>query len=160
MDSLANLEIFKSSFTIFIVSFIIILIIYFLLNQYNEHYKKTIGNIIQNNDFSETLIYIIDGKQYTHEIPPHIIPATQNAPEAKAFKYPAGANNVYYASIDNNIFNVGTNPITLTGLGMGIATLILIGSIIWFLFIRSNKNFASIFGDIGLSQNIIGTIRR
>lgn len=159
MDGLATFELIKTGFMIFIFFIITCLVLYFFISDYNQHYESTTGTIIQNRDLSETLTYTVAGKNYIQQIPPIITQATQNAPARSTYAYPAGTNLVYYSRTNPNIFNVGTNPTTMTGIGLAVVVVLLVGSIIWFLFMRANRNVAGVVGGIDVAHGLIGAIR-
>ena len=159
MDGLATFELIKTGFMIFIFFIITCLILYFFITYYNQHYESTTGTIIQNKDFSETLTYTVEGKTYTQIIPPSITQATQNAPVISSYAYPAGNIVVYYSRKNPNVFNFGTNPTTMAGIGLGISVFLLVGSIIWFLFMRANRNVAGVVGGIDVAHGLIGAFR-
>ena len=159
MDGLATFEIIKTGFMIFVLFIITCFVLYFFITDYNQHYESTTGTIIQNKDFSQTLTYTVEGKTYTQLIPPSITQATQNAPPISSYTYPAGKNVVYYSRKNPDIFNVGTNPTTIMGIGLAISVLLLVGSIIWFLFMRENRNVAGVVGGIDVAHGLIGAFR-
>lgn len=159
MDGLATFELIKTGFMIFIFFIITCLVLYFFIIDYNQNYESTTGTIVQNRDLSETLTYTVSGKTYTQQIPPIITQANQNAPAITSHAYPAGPNLVYYSRKNPNIFNVGTNPTTMTGIGLAVSVVLLVGSIIWFLFMRSNRNVAGVVGGIDVAHGLIGAIR-
>ena len=159
MDGLATFELIKTGFMIFIFFIITCLVLYFFISNYNQNYESTTGTIVHNKDFSETLTYVVAGKTYTQIIPPSITQATQNAPVISSYAYPAGNNVVYYSRKNPNVFNVGTNPTTMTGIGLIISVILLVGSIVWFLFMRANRNVAGVVGGIDVAHGLIGAIR-
>ena len=159
MDGLATFELIKTGFMIFIFFIITCLVLYFFISEYNQHYESTTGTIIQNRDLSETLTYTVAGKTYTQQISPIITQATQNAPARNSYAYPAGTTVVYYSRTDPNIFNVGTNPTTMTGIGLAVSVVLLVGSVLWFLFMRANRNVAGVVGGIDVAHGLIGAIR-
>ena len=159
MDGLATFELIKTGFMIFVFFMITCLVLYFFITDYNQHYESTTGTIIQNRDSSETLTYTVKGKTYSQQIPPIITQATQNAPAIITYAYPAGTNVVYYSRTNPNVFNVGSNPTTIMGIGLIISVILLVGSIIWFLFMRSNRNVAGVVGGIDVAHGLIGAIR-
>jgi len=159
MDGLATFELIKTGFIIFVLFIITCLVLYFFISDYNQDYVSTNGTIIQNKDFSETLTYTVAGKTYTQIIPPSMTQANQNTPARISYAYPAGNNVVYYSRKNPNIFNVGNNPTTMTGIGLAIVVLFLVGSIIWFLIMRANRNVAGVVGGIDVAHGLIGAIR-
>lgn len=159
MDGLATFELIKTGFMIFIFFIITCLVLYFFIIDYNQNYESTTGTIIQNRDLSVTLTYTVAGKTYTQQIPPIITQANQNAPARSSYAYPAGPNLVYYSRKNPNIFNVGTNPTTMTGIGLAVAIFLLVGSILWFLFMRANRNVAGVVGGIDVAHGLIGAFR-
>lgn len=159
MDGLATFELIKTGFMIFIFFIITCLVLYFFISDYNQNYESTTGTIIQNRDLSETLTYVVAGKTYTQQIPPIITQATQNAPAILTYAYPAGNNVVYYSRKNPNVFNVGSNPTTMTGIGLAVSVVLLVGSILWFLFMRANRNVAGVVGGIDVAHGLIGAIR-
>lgn len=159
MDGLATFQLIKTGFMVFIFFIITCLVLYFFISDYNQNYESTTGTIIQNRDLSETLTYTVAGKTYTQQIPPIITQATQNAPARTSYAYPAGNNVVYYSRKNPNIFNIGTNPTTMTGIGLTVAVILLVGSILWFLFMRANRNVAGVVGGIDVAHGLIGAFR-
>jgi hypothetical protein len=159
MDGLATFELIKTGFMIFVFFMITCLVLYFFITDYNQHYENTTGTIIQNRDLSEILTYTVGGKTYTQQIPAIITQATQNAPARASYAYPAGTNLVYYSRTNPNVFNVGNNPTTITGIGLVITIILLVGSIIWFSFMRVNRNVAGVVGGIDVAHGLIGAIR-
>ena len=159
MDGLATFGIIKTGFMIFFLFIITCLVLYFFISNYNQQYERTTGTIIQNKDFSATLTYIVAGETYTQLIPPNIIQETQNSPTRSSYAYPAGTNVVYYSRKNPNVFNVGMNPTIIIGIALALCILFFIVSIIWFSFMRANRNVAGVIGGIDVAHGLIGAFR-
>lgn len=159
MDGLATYELLKTGFGIFIMILLLCGAIWMTIYSRKKHYKATSEcNIINNNDASktQTVTYSVDGKKYVKTVPS--ITVTQN--NTPQYTWSEGACKLYYASADPNDYSINSNPATIFEIVAIVLFLISIGTIIWFLFLKSHKEVAGVVGGIDAAQSVFSIFNR
>jgi len=125
------------------------------------NYESVPGNITLNADkLTETLIYTVNGKQYTKTINP--IATTNNNITTTIPALNIGSCTVYYVSGDPDNYSINFNPknikVLFTSTICCLITCALICSISWFTFLRSNPGAAGVIGGIDATDTVVSSI--
>ena len=148
-DGLADYEILKSKITIFILFLCILSPLYSMYSTYKKHYiliNGTITNNYNNNIIiNQTLNYKVNNNVYTYILP------TSNK------YYPVGNIRVYYSKTDPTKYHLINNPMRTSELWLCICCVLFVGAIIWYYFIKRNKNIAAISAYSGMGSGGIGS---
>ncbi len=110
---------------------------------------------IPNSNFEQTLVYSVNGQKYDYTISG--VTTTVNKVTKTRYAYPEGNCTIYYPSADPSDYNINVNPTTASAIVTGILFLIAILMTLYFLLLRSNKEFAGIMGGISVAQSTIST---
>ena len=156
MDGLATYEIIKTGFGLFlIVLFLCIAIALIFYNMNKNYLSTTICNIksIPNSNFQQTLVYSVNGQKYDYIISG--VTTTVNNVTKTRYAYPEGNCSIYYPSANPSDYNVNINPTIVSEIAAGVLFVIAILATLWFLFLRSNKEFAGVMGGIDVARNTI-----
>lgn len=156
-SGLGKYEIIKTGFSVFILICCMYIAVGLTARNLLLNYVSTTGTIALNSDnISETLTYKVNNKIYTH-----IIEAKYN--DKTKISTPAhyvGEHKIYYSNNNPNIYSIGTNPTLLTS-GCSVCLCILAGfAFAWFLFLRSNREVASVVGGISAANTILGNLNK
>ena len=148
-NGLAQYEILRSGVTVVICLLCICSASFSIFSSYNKHYILTTGtvtnNYSSNNIFtSQTLNYTVDNQKYTFDIPL----TTNNKSKTSRATYQTGNVSVYYSKNNPQIYHVGNNPMILSEIWLCVACILTVFSILWFIFIRKNKDLAAATGGI------------
>lgn len=161
MEGLATFEIWKTGFGILIIGLLLCGAIWMALNSRKKHYILTTDcNITNNNDMnkSQTVTYTVDGKKYVKNVPGTTV--TQNHVSSSQYTWPEGSCKLYYALADPNDYSINSNPATVFTIVSVVLLVICIGTIIWFLFLRSHKEVAGVVGGIDAAQSVLSIFNR
>lgn len=153
MDGLATYQIIKTGFFLFlIVLFLCIAIGLVLYNLSKNYLSTTICNIksIPNSNFQQKVTYSVHGKVYEQTI--QGVTTTNNNITTMNYAYPEGNCTLYYASANPNDFALNFSPTFASGIFAGILFVVAIFMTIYFVLLRSNKNFAGVMGGIDAAQ--------
>lgn len=113
-------------------------------NSMTKNYQKTQGNITTDVvNKNQTITYIVD-KEYVHIVPF----LTRTNP-----RYENGSCTVYYAPNNPNDYSINVNPSFMLGI-ISIVLCVLVSAIMWFLFLRSNKDVAGVLGGINAASTV------
>jgi ATP-dependent Zn protease len=160
MDGLATYQIIKTGFAIFIlVIFLLISVNLFFYNMNQNYQSSTICNVTSSIDgsFTQTLTYTVNNKVYNKIVQPAI--NVHNNIATKNYQYPEGLCTIYYPQNNPDAYSLNINPTTASQIIAGILLVIVIFASLWFMFLRSNKNVAGVFGGIGASRDILSIFR-
>lgn len=153
MDGLATYQIIKTGFFLFlIVLFLCIAIGLVFYNLSKNYLSTTICDIksIPNSNFQQTVSYSVNGKAYKQTI--QGTTTTTNNVTTTNYAYPEGKCTMYYASANPNDYALNFNPTTASGIFAGVLFIIAILMTLYFIFLRSNKEFAGVMGGIDAAQ--------
>lgn len=153
MDGLASYQIIKTGFFLFlIVLFLCIAIGLVFYNLSKNYLSTTICNIksIPNSNFQQTVTYSVNGKVYTQTVQGKT--TTTNNVTKTDYAYPEGNCTLYYASANPNDYALNFSPTTASGIFAGVLFVIAILMTIYFIFLRSNRQFAGVMGGIDAAQ--------
>jgi hypothetical protein len=155
MDGLATFEIFKTGFFIFIILIFFGFSIFLLINSIQKNYvSTTICNVVSNKDssFTQTVTYTVNNDNYTQIIPANM--KTVNNITKLSYAHPEGQCTLYYSKKDPKIYSVNSNPVKNNIIIVGVVLVIGVLVVLWFLFLRSNRQFAGIMGGIDIASSI------
>ena len=153
MDGLATYQIIKTGFFLFlIVLFLCIAIGLVFYNLSKNYLSTTICEIksIPNSNFQQTVTYSVNGKAYKQTIPGTT--TTTNNVTTTNYAYPEGKCTMYYASANPNDYSLNFSPTTASGIFAGVLFVIALLMTLYFIFLRSNKEFAGVMGGIDAAQ--------
>lgn len=158
MHGLATYEIFKTGGILFIVFIIFSVSIYFVVSNVNKNYiSTTICNIKTNQDLSQTVTYVVNNKSFTKNVQPS--ESTVNNVKTLKPTYTEGNCTLYYSTNNPDDYSINFNPTVGSGIFSGIMFVVLIVVFIWFLFLRANREVASVYGGISVANNVLGRYR-
>ena len=159
MEGLGTYQLYKIGFGIVIMIIAIIVLIYFIIINYNKNFISTQDCNIKPNagDKSQTVTYKVNNVVYTKNIPP--ITKTTNDVQTTEYANPEGPCTIFYSRDDPNIYNIGSDPTTVFGIIAGILCVILILTIIWYNILRSDKSLAGVMGGIDVASSLVGKRR-
>ena len=162
MNGLAMYEIIKTGFFFFILLICFCGSIGITTYNLNLNYIFTTGEITLNSDgLYQTLTYTVDNKEYSQTISP-ITNTYQNASKQNITTtvpaFPVGPCKLYYSKSDPNKYSINYNPTIISGIGASILCCLSFFTLLWLLFLRENKDFASVIGASSLTSSIIGNI--
>ena len=158
MQGLASFEIFKTGAILFLVFICFCISIFFTISNINKNYTSTtVCNIKTNSDLSQTITYTVNNKAYTKNVPP----SEQTVNNVKSLKptYTEGSCTLYYSSKNPDDYSINFNPTIISEIFAGILLLVLIGTFIWFSFLRSNRDFAGVVGGIDVANTVTRNFR-
>jgi len=148
-DGLAEYEILKSKIAIFILFLCILSPLYSMYSTYKKQYILTNGTIKNNYNNNiitgQTLNYTVNNNVYTF-----ILPTTNKY-------YPVGNIRVYYSKSEPSTYHLVNSPMRTSELWLCICCVLFIGAIIWYYFIKRNKNIAAISAYSGMGSGGIGS---
>jgi hypothetical protein len=153
MDGLATYQIIKTGFFLFlIVLFLCIAIGLVFYNLSKNYLSTTICDIksIPNSNYQQTVSYLVNGKAYKQTIPGTT--TTTNNVTTTTYAYPEGKCTMYYASANPNDYSLNFSPTTASGIFAGVLFVIALLMTLYFIFLRSNKEFAGVMGGIDAAQ--------
>jgi hypothetical protein len=153
MEGLATYEIIKTGFFLFlIVLFLCIAIGLVFYNLSKNYLSTTICDIksIPNSNYQQTVSYSVNGKAYKQTI--QGVTSTTNNVTTTKYAYPEGKCTMYYASANPDDFSLNISPTTVSGIFAAVLFVVAILMTLWFLFLRSNKEFAGVVGGIDAAQ--------
>jgi uncharacterized membrane protein len=156
MDGLATYEIWKTGFGIFILVLFLGGAIWMENNSRKKHYISTTDcNIVNNNDSSktQTVTYTVDGKKYVKIVPS--TPVIQNNVTSYQYTWPEGSCKLYYASANPNDYSISSNPATIFTIISVVLLVFCIGTVLWFVFLRSNREVAGVVGGIDAAHTVL-----
>jgi len=157
MEGLASYEIFKTGFFMLIMICCFCCAIYLTIYNINLHYVSTPGNITLNADkLTETLVYTVNSKQYTQTITPTTSTSTVNNISTTTTRptYSVGSCTVYYPSNTPESYSVNVNPTSMAEIFTGVTCCLSICMLLWFLFLRSNRDVAGVVGGIDAAETV------
>jgi hypothetical protein len=157
IEGLATFEIMKMG--IFIV-FIVCLLgsaIYGVTQNMRKDYHKTTG-IITTDDVngSQSIIYTVDDKEYIQTV---LFKTTiTNNVTTKTPTHVAGPCTIYYSSKNPNDYSINVSPVLMTK-GISIVLCVIsILAILYFIFLRKNRNLAGVMGGVNIGTSLLNRI--
>lgn len=163
MEGLATYQILKTGFMLLIIIIFFGLAVWLVFHNISLNYLSTpICNItnVDENAKKQKLVYNVNSKEYVKDIEPRSNLDTKTNVTTYSYAYPTGQCTLYYPSANPDSFSVNSNPTTVSFIMAGILLIITILGVIWFLFLRSNKDFAGVIGGIDVADSLITRIRR
>jgi len=162
MNGLASYQIIKTGFGIFFIILLLCGALYMVYYTNKKNYQSTdkcnISSNKDDNQFTQSLTYIINSETYNKQIPAQVI--TQNKVSTKQYAYPEGLCKLYYAKANPNDYSVNANPSTISRIIAGILFFLAILSIVWLMFLRSHRDVAGVVGGIDAASSVVGMLRR
>jgi hypothetical protein len=147
-DGLADYEILKYKFIIFILFLCILSALYSMYSTNKEKYVLTNGIIsnssISNGFSNQTLNYTVNNVVYTVPVP------------FNKKSYPNGNIKVYYSKSNPQKFQLN-NPMNGSKIWIGLSSILFVCAIAWYFFIKQNKNVAAISGFSGSGSSGLGS---
>jgi hypothetical protein len=156
MDGLATYQIIKSGFGLaFIVLLLFIAIVFTINNMKKKYLSTTVCNIksIPNSNYDQKLTYTVNGQNYEYIIPG--VTTTTNNVTTRNYANREGNCTLYYPKKNPEEYSLNYNPTTVSTIFAVVLFIIAIMSGIWFLFLRSNREFAGVMGGISAADTII-----
>jgi hypothetical protein len=151
-DGLATYEIIKTGFFVLIIVYCMYSALGLTIYNFTLNYVSTPGTIKLNLDnVSQTLTYVVNNKLYTHTIAPIYNDKTHTSSPAHRI----GTHTIYYTSANPLSYSIGTNPTIVTSICSCVLCIFAGFALAWFLFLRSNKEVASVVGGISAANTII-----
>jgi hypothetical protein len=125
-----------------------------------NYQSSTICNITNSIDssFRQTITYTVDNKVYTKIAEP--VDMVINNRPTKNFRYPYGTCTVYYPKNDPDNYTINMNPITTSQIISLILLIIGILTVMWFIYLKYNRNVAGVVGGIDASRSILSIFNR
>ena len=157
MSGLAKYEIIKTGIGIFILVILLCCAIYMIYYSMKKNYKSANKcNIYSNrndNQYTQTLTYVVQGETYTKDIPAQIV--KNNNISTKQYTYPEGICKLYYASANPNDYSVNYKPTTVYIIMSVVLFFIALLMIGWFIYLRANRDVAGVMGGIDAAQTVV-----
>jgi hypothetical protein len=156
MDGLATYQIIKSGFGLaFIVLLLFIAIVFTINNMKKKYLSTTVCNIksIPNSNYDQKLTYTVNGQNYEYIIPG--VSTTYKNVTTTNYAHREGNCTLYYPKANPSEYSLNYNPTTVSTIFAVVLFIIAIMSGIWFLFLRSNREFAGVMGGISAADTII-----
>lgn len=150
MQGLANYEIYKTGFGLFLIICFLICAIGCLIYSLHKNYQKTTGNIVTYIN-SQTLTYTVD-KLYVQNIP--FITTTTNNITSTHPAHESGSCVVYYAKNNPQDYAVNSNPVFASEILTCFFCILSILVCMWFVFLRSHKDVAGVVGGLDAVSSI------
>ena len=156
MDGLATYQIIKSGFGLAFIVLLLCFAIGFAINNNKKKYlSTTICNIepIPNSNYEQKLTYSVNGQKYEYNIP-GVTTRYKNVTTTN-YAHRAGNCTLYYPKANPSEYSLNYNPTTVSSIFVVVLFIIAILSGMWFLFLRSNREFAGVMGGVSAADTII-----
>jgi hypothetical protein len=159
MDGLATYQIIKSGFGLAFIVLLLCLAIGFTINNMNKNYlSTTVCNIksipkSNNSNYDQKLTYTVNGQNYEYIIPG--VTTTTNNVTTTNYAHREGNCTLYYPKAKPEEYSLNYNPTTVSSIFAVVLFIIAIMSGIWFLFLRSHREFAGVMGGISAADDIM-----
>jgi hypothetical protein len=156
MDGLATYEIIKSGFGLaFMVLLLIIGIVFAIYNMKKKYLSTTVCNIksIPNSNYDQKLTYTVNDKNYEYIIPG--VTTTIKNVTTRKYAHREGNCTLYYPKKNPEEYIINYNPTTGSTIFVVVLLIFTIISALWFLFLRSNREFAGVMGGVSVADSII-----
>jgi len=156
IDGLATYQIIKSGFGLaFLVLLLFIAIVFTINNMKKKYLSTTVCNIksIPNSNYDQKITYTVNGKNYEYIIPG--VTTTINNVTTRNYANREGNCTLYYPKKNPEEYSLNYNPTTVSSIFVVVLLIFTIFSALWFLFLRSNREFAGVVGGISAADSII-----
>ena len=156
MKGLATYETIKTGFVLFlIVLLLIIAICLTIFNMLQNYLSTTICEIksIPESNYEQKLTYSVNGQKYDDII--NGVTTTVNHVTKTRYAYPEGKCKIYYQKANPKKYNINVNPTTISSIFSGILFVIAFFMTLYFYFLRTNSEFASVMGGVSVANTII-----
>ena len=153
MEGLATYEIIKTGFFLFIIVLLLCFSIGLIFYNMNKNYMSTTICYIKsipNSNYQQSITYSVNGKAYKKTV--QGVTTTTNNVTSTNYAYPEGNCTIYYASANPDDYSLNFNPTTVSEIFAVVLLIIAILMTLWFLFLRSHKEFAGVVGGIDAAQ--------
>ncbi len=156
MDGLATYEIIKTGFGLFMIVLLLCFAIYFIIYNLKQKYlSTTICEIksIPDSNFQQSLTYTVDGQKYNYTISG--VTTTVNNVTKTNYAHREGKCKIYYPKSRPSEYNINVNPTNVSLIFAGVLFVIAIFMTLYFLFLRSNREFAGVMGGLSAANTLI-----
>jgi len=154
-SGLATYELIKIGASIVILTCILSSLCAILISDLGKNYLTTPGNIVNSTDgsFSQTLTYTVNGKVYTKNYSGSTSNGTLN------YANTPGPCTVYYVENNPDDYSLSASPKTMLSIITSVITIIIIGLIVWFYFLKTHKEVAQVVGTVDAAHDLFSLFK-
>jgi len=172
-DGLATYEVFRSYIAVFMIVLFVCSGMCGLFYTINAHYVSITGQIT-NASGGQYINYTVNNKPYSLLLAqqPNVIITNRNVRSCSQgnpiidsngyvvdckqnnFQYVTGNHTVYYQNSNPTSYSLDSNPNMIMGGILGVLCCLLLLSIMWLLFMKSNKNIAAGMGGLSVANTL------